>query len=410
MNSAKKFKRYFGEFGGRFVPEMLIPALNELEEAYFFFKREKTFKDELGFLLRNYCGRPTPLYFAKNLTSACRGGKIYLKLEGLAHTGAHKINNVIGQALLAKKMEKKKIVAETGAGQHGLATASVCAKFGLKCIVFMGEVDMKRQYPNVFSMRLLGAEVIPVKEGTKTLKDAVNMALKYWIENLKDTHYLLGSVVGPYPYPVIVRDFQSVIGKEVKKQILELEGRLPDVMIACCGGGSNAMGFFYPFLKEKTIRFIAVEAGGRGSGFGENALRFSKYSRAGIAQGYKSYFIQDRYGQLGPTHSVSAGLDYPGIGPELTFLRDKGVIRFEKASDEEAMAGYKKLASLEGIIPALESAHALYWAVKKAGQYDPDNIMVVNVSGRGDKDIFITAKKIDSENWVRFLRKEAESE
>jgi len=401
MNSVKQFNRYFGDFGGRFVPEMLIPALNELEEAYFFFKREKAFKDELAFLLRNYCGRPTPLYFAENLTSACRGGKIYLKLEGLAHTGAHKINNVIGQALLAKKMGKKKIVAETGAGQHGLATASVCAKFGLKCIVYMGEVDMKRQYPNVFSMRLLGAEVIPVKEGTKTLKDAVNMALKHWIENLKDTHYLLGSVVGPYPYPVIVRDFQSIIGKEVKKQILELEGRLPDVMIACCGGGSNAMGFFYPFLKEKNIKFIAVEAGGRGSGFGENSLRFSRYSRAGIAT---------ETGQVCNAHSVSAGLDYPGIGPELTFLRNKGVISFEKASDEEAIAGYKKLASLEGIIPALESAHALYWAIKKAGQYDPDKIMVVNVSGRGDKDIFITAKKIDGENWVRFLRKEAKND
>ncbi|MFW6159731.1 MAG: tryptophan synthase subunit beta [Acidobacteriota bacterium] len=409
MNRAKKFNRYFGEFGGRFVPEMLIPALNELEEAYFFFKKQKAFKKELDFLLRTYCGRPTPLYFAENLTSACSGGKIYLKLEGLAHTGAHKINNVIGQALLAKKMGKKKVVAETGAGQHGLATASVCAKFGLKCIIFMGEVDIKRQYPNVFSMRLLGAEVIPVKEGTKTLKDAVNMALKYWIENLKDTHYLLGSVVGPYPYPVIVRDFQSVIGKEVKKQILELEERLPDAMIACCGGGSNAMGFFHPFLKEKNIQFIAVEAGGRGKGFGQNALRFSGYSRAGIAQGYKSYFIQDRYGQLGPTHSVSAGLDYPGIGPELAFLHDKGVIRFEKVSDEEAITGYKKLASLEGIIPALESAHALSWTAKKAGQYGPDNLIVVNVSGRGDKDIFITAKKIDHENWMKFLKEEAGS-
>lgn len=409
MNRANKFNRYFGEFGGRFVPEMLIPALDELEEAYFFLKKEKAFKKELEFFLRTYCGRPTPLYFAENLTSACRGGKIYLKLEGLAHTGAHKINNVIGQALLAKKMGKKKIVAETGAGQHGLATASVCAKFGLKCIIFMGEVDIKRQYPNVFSMKLLGAEVIPVKEGTRTLKDAVNMALKYWIENLKDTHYLLGSVVGPYPYPVIVRDFQSVIGKEVKKQILELEERLPDVMIACCGGGSNAMGFFHPFLKEKNIQFIAVEAGGRGNGFGQNALRFNQYSRAGIAQGYKSYFIQDRYGQLGPTHSVSAGLDYPGIGPELAWFHDKGVIRFEKVSDKEAVTGYKKLASLEGIIPALESAHALSWAAKKAGQYGPDNLIVVNVSGRGDKDIFITAKKIDHENWIKFLKEEAGS-
>jgi len=409
MNRAGKFNRYFGEFGGRYVPEMLIPALDELEKAYFFYKIEKAFQQELDFLLRNYCGRPTPLYFAENLTSACMGRKIYLKLEALAHTGAHKINNVIGQALLAKKMGKKKIVAETGAGQHGLATASVCAKFGLECTIFMGEVDIKRQYPNVFSMRLLGADVIPVKEGTKTLKDAVNMALKYWIENLKDTHYLLGSVVGPYPYPAIVRDFQSVIGKEVKKQILELEDRLPDVMIACCGGGSNAMGFFYPFLKEKHIRFIAVEAGGRGDGFGKNALRFGKNSRTGIAQGYKSYFIQDRYGQLAPTHSVSAGLDYPGIGPELAFLHDKGVIRFEKVSDGEAIAGYKKLASMEGIIPALESAHAISWAIKKSRLYGSDTLIVVNISGRGDKDIFITAKKTDAKNWARFLREEAES-
>jgi tryptophan synthase beta chain len=409
MNRVRRSNRYFGEFGGRYVPEMLIPALDELEKAYFFYKKERAFKKELDFLLRNYCGRPTPLYFAENLTSSCRGGKIYLKLEGLAHTGAHKINNVMGQALLAKKMGKKKIVAETGAGQHGLATASVCAKFGLECVIYMGEVDIKRQHPNVFSMRLLGADVIPVKEGTKTLKDAVNMALKHWIENLKDTHYLLGSVVGPYPYPVMVRDFQSVIGKEVKKQMLQHEGKLPDVMVACCGGGSNAMGFFYPFLREKHIRFIAVEAGGRGDGFGENALRFSRYSRTGIAQGYKSYFIQDTYGQIAPTHSISAGLDYPGIGPEPALLHDKGIIRFERVGDEEAVAGYKKLACLEGIIPALESAHALSWVLKKAGLYEPDTLMVVNVSGRGDKDLFITAKKTDPENWMRFLKKEAES-
>ncbi len=409
MEKVKKFCRYFGDFGGRFVPEMLIPALDELEEAYFFCKKERAFKKELAFLLRNYCGRPTPLYFAENLTSANKGGRIYLKLEGLAHTGAHKINNVIGQALLARKMGKKKIVAETGAGQHGLATASVCAKFGLGCTIFMGEVDMKRQHPNVFSMRLLGADVVPVKEGAKTLKDAVNMALKHWIENLRDTHYLLGSVVGPHPYPVIVRDFQSIIGKEVKKQMLEIEGRLPDVMIACCGGGSNAMGFFYPFLREKRIQFVAVEAGGKGNGFGENALRFSKHGRAGIAQGYKSYFIQDRYGQLAPTHSISAGLDYPGIGPELAFLHDAGTIMFEKVSDEEAMVGYRTLARLEGIIPALESAHALSWALRKAREYGPDTLIVVNISGRGDKDIFITAKKIDRENWARFLREEAES-
>jgi tryptophan synthase beta chain len=409
MDRHKKSPKYFGDYGGRYVPEMLVPALDELEEAYFFYKRERTFKGELNKLLRNYCGRPTPLYFAENLTSACRGGKIYLKLEGLAHTGAHKINNVIGQVLLAKKMGKKRIVAETGAGQHGLATASACAKFGLECIIFMGEVDIKRQHPNVFSIKLLGADVVPVKEGTKILKDAVNMALKYWIENLKDTHYLLGSVVGPYPYPVIVRDFQSIIGKEVKKQILKLEGKLPDVMIACCGGGSNAMGFFHPFLKEKRIQFIAVEAGGKGGGFGENALRFSKYSRTGIAQGYKSYFIQDTNGQLAPTHSISAGLDYPGIGPELAFLHDQGVIRFEKVRDEDAIDAYKTLAALEGIVPALESAHALSWTLKKARDYGQDTLIVVNISGRGDKDIFITGKKIDPQNWIRFLREEAES-
>jgi len=406
MKRLTKSDRYFGNFGGRYVP---IPALEELEEAYFFYRRERFFKKQLDDLLRNYCGRPTPLYFAENLTSACRGGKIYLKLEGLAHTGAHKINNVIGQILLAKKMGKTRIVAETGAGQHGLATASACAKFGLECIIFMGEVDIKRQHPNVFSMKLLGAEVVPVQAGTRTLKDAVNMALKFWIENLTNTHYLLGSVVGPYPYPVIVRDFQSVIGREVRKQILKLEGKLPEVMIACCGGGSNAMGFFHPFLKEEGIQFFAVEAGGKGNGFGKNALRFGKHSRPGIAQGYKSYFIQDRFGQVGPTHSVSAGLDYPGIGPELAFLHDQGVIRFEKVQDEDALDTYKMLAALEGVIPALESAHALSFALKKARECGQGTLIAVNISGRGDKDIFIAGKKIDPQNWIRFLREEAEN-
>jgi tryptophan synthase beta chain len=401
--------RYFGEYGGRFVPEMLIPALEEMERAYFYYKENRAFQQELDNLRRNYSGRPTPLYFAENLTKLGRGCKIYLKLESLNHTGAHKINNVLGQALLAKKMGKTCVTAETGAGQHGLATAAVCAKFGLKCRIFMGEKDMKRQYPNVFFMRLSGAEIVPVKDGAKTLKDAVNAALKYWIEHLKDTHYLLGSALGPFPYPVMVRDFQSVIGSEVKEQLRKCEKRLPDVLVACVGGGSNSIGFFYPFLNNKDIELYAVEAGGRGPEKGENAIRFGKNPRTGIVQGYRSYFILDENGQVLPTHSVSAGLDYAGIGPELAYLHDTGRVCFDSVSDQEALSGLQILCREEGILPALESAHAVAYALKIAGNFSRKEIMVINISGRGEKDLFIAARELDAENWLKFLNEETEN-
>lgn len=361
---------------------------------------------ELDGLRHNYSGRPTPLYFAENLTKLGRGCKIYLKLESLSHTGAHKINNVLGQALLAKKMGKTCVIAETGAGQHGLATAAVCAKFGLKCRIFMGEVDMKRQYPNVFFMRLSGAEVIPVKDGTRTLKDAVNAALKYWIEHLEDTYYLLGSALGPFPYPAMVRDFQSVIGREVKEQLRKFENRLPDVLVACVGGGSNSIGLFYPFLREKKTKLYAVEAGGRGLAKGRNAVRFGKNPRTGIVQGYRSYFILDEHGQVLPTHSVSAGLDYAGIGPELAHLHDAGRILFDSVSDREALSAFRILSREEGILPALESAHAAAYALKIARNYSKKSLMVVNISGRGEKDLFIAAKELDAENWLEFLKGE----
>lgn len=403
-------ERHFGGFGGRYVPEMLIPALDELEKAYGEARESGDFSRELEGLMMHYSGRPTPLYFAENLTRLYGGCKIYLKNEGLNHTGAHKINNVLGQALLAKRMGKTKLIAETGAGQHGMATAAVAAKMGLKCQVFMGEVDMRRQYPNVYGMKLLGAEVIPVAYGTKTLKDAVNAALKHWIENLEDTHYVLGSALGPFPYPLIVRDFQSVIGREVRFQLQEQEGRLPDVLVACVGGGSNSLGLFYPFLNEEKIEFYGVEAGGRGWGVGEHAVRFSQSSAIGIVQGYKSYFLQDENGQVLPTHSISAGLDYAGIGPELAYLHDRGKIGFRSVTDGEALEGFKILCAKEGIIPALESAHAVAYALKIAGDYPSGAIMVVNLSGRGDKDLFITARRLDQENWLEFLQEEVNHE
>jgi len=401
--------RHFGAYGGRFVPEMLVTALEELEEFYMSIKDSDTFQAELNGLMKNYSGRPTPLYFAENLTRRCGGCKIYLKNEGLNHTGAHKINNVLGQALLAMKMGKKTIIAETGAGQHGLATASAAAKMGLGCKIFMGEVDIARQYPNVYAMKLMGAEVIPVSYGTRTLKDAVTAALKYWIEHLEDTHYLIGSALGPYPYPLIVRDFQSVIGKEVRKQILEMEGREPDILVACVGGGSNSIGLFYPFLEQEHIEFYGVEAGGRGPEPGDNAERFGQNAGIGIVQGYKSYFLQDEHGQVLPTHSISAGLDYAGIGPELAHLHDTGKIHFVGITDREALDAFRLMCSHEGIIPALESSHAAAYALKIAGNYPPDKIMVVNLSGRGDKDIFITAKALDRENWINFLSEEVKN-
>ncbi|HMB01690.1 MAG TPA: tryptophan synthase subunit beta, partial [Spirochaetota bacterium] len=399
-------KRHFGEFGGRYVPEMLIPALDELEAVYNRMRNDSGFKQKLQDLFHNYSGRPTPLYFAQNLTRKLGGCRIFLKLEGLNHTGAHKINNTLGQILLAEAMQKKNIVAETGAGQHGLATATVCAKFGFNCRIFMGEVDIKRQYPNVYAMKLLGAEVIPVKDGTRTLKDAVNASLKYWIEHLDTTHYLLGSALGPYPYPVIVRDFQSVIGKEVKTQLGEYGVSRPDYLVACVGGGSNALGLFYPFLSGKNISFIGVEAGGKGEGPGENAVRFKPAAAAGIVQGYKSFFLQNEEGQVLPTHSVSAGLDYAGVGPELAWLYKQGKISFTKADDKQVLEAFKILAQTEGILPALESAHAVAYALQKAPQCKKKETMIINISGRGDKDIFITAPALDKANWTAFLKNE----
>lgn len=401
--------RHFGSFGGRYVPEMLIPALNELETAYDQAKDSQDFQEELAGYLRDYAGRPSPLYLAENLSKKTGGCRIYLKLEGLNHTGSHKINNALGQILLAKKMGKTHIIAETGAGLHGLATATVAAKFGMSCRIFMGEVDIKRQYPNVYAMELLGAEVIPVAFGTRTLKDAVNAALKYWIENLEDTHYLLGSAVGPYPYPVIVRDFQSIIGKEVQQQIMTYENRQPDILVACVGGGSNSIGLFYPFLESENIEFYGIEAGGTGPEPGNNAVRLGDDPRIGIVQGYKSYFIQDDNGQVLPTHSISAGLDYAGIGPELAFLFDTKKIIFDSVTDGEALEAFQILGREEGIIPALESAHAVAYALRLAPQQPKNRIMVVNISGRGDKDLFITARELDKGNWMRFLEDEVKN-
>ncbi|MCX6565349.1 MAG: tryptophan synthase subunit beta [Candidatus Aminicenantes bacterium] len=402
----RKHSRYFGPYGGRFVPEMLIPALSKLEEAFFHFRDDPGFKNELDRLLRTYAGRPTPLYFAENLTHESGWCRIYLKMEGLTHTGAHKINNVLGQALLAKKMGKTRLIAETGAGQHGLATAAAAARFGLECKVFMGEVDMDRQYPNVFFMRRMGAEVIPVREGTRTLKDAVNAALKYWIEHLEETHYLLGSALGPFPYPLMVRHFQSVIGREVKRQMRKLERRPPDVLVACVGGGSNSLGLFHPFLRQKSVRCVGVEAGGRGMKPGEHAVRFSPDGRPGILQGYKSTFLQDEYGQVLPTHSISAGLDYAGISPELAHLRERGRVEFVSVDDRQALEGLSLLCRTEGILPALESAHAVAYGARLARTFSRDQAMVINISGRGDKDLFITARALDGENWLEFLSRE----
>ena len=399
---------YFRGFGGRYVPEMLLPALEELQEAYDRCRRQEGFQQELATLLSRYSGRPTPLYRAENLSRESGTGTIYLKREGLNHTGAHKINNVLGQVLLAKRMGKKEIVAETGAGQHGVATATAAAKFGLRCRVFMGEVDIRRQYPNVYAMKLLGAEVIPVSFGQKTLKDAVNAALKYWLEHLHRSYYLLGSALGPAPYPEMVRDFQSVIGREIRGQIMRQEGRLPDVMVACVGGGSNALGMFVPFLDETAVKLVGVEAGGTGNGPGRHAARLSGNSRVGILQGYKSYFLQDRWGQILPTHSISAGLDYPGVGPELAALHDIGRVKFVQARDPDVLKAYREVARREGIIPALESAHALAHALRMMKTAARDTLMVVNVSGRGDKDLFIAARQLDGENWREFLRREAE--
>ncbi len=399
----KQFKGHFGKFGGRYVPEMLIPALEELEKAYDEAKKDKSFKKEFEDLLKNFSGRPTPLVFAKNLTKKLGGAKIYLKNEGLNHTGAHKITHCIGQALLAKKMGKKRLIAETGAGQHGLATATVAAKMGFSCTVYMGEVDVARQRPNVFWMETLGAKVIPVKFGNRTLKDAVNAAIKDWIENVEDSYYLLGSVVGPHPYPSITRDFQSVVSKEVREQIKKAEGKLPDYILACVGGGSNAMGIFSGFIKDISVKLIGVEAGGKSKKIGENAIRFEKGS-VGVVEGFKSYFLQNEDGQVEKTHSVSAGLDYAGVGPELAFLKESGRIEVTSATDQETIEAFKTLAQTEGIIPALESAHAVAEAIKLAPKLSKDKVIVVNLSGRGDKDLFIVAKALKDEKFMEFLK------
>lgn len=396
-------KGHFGKFGGRYVPEMLIPALEELEKTYNEAKKDKKFQDEFKQLLATFCGRPTPLTYAENLTEKLGGAKIYLKNEGLNPTGAHKITHCLGQALLAKRMGKTRLIAETGAGQHGVATATVAAKFGFACTVYMGEVDIRRQRPNVFLMEQLGTEVISVKFGQRTLKDAVNAALKDYIENVKTTHYILGSVVGPHPFPTINRDFQSVVGREIKKQIKAAENLLPDYVIACVGGGSNAMGAFTDFIDDASVGLIGVEAGGRGKKIGENAVRFPIGS-VGVIQGYKSYFLQDKDGNLQNTHSISAGLDYPGIGPQLADLQDSGRIKFTSVTDKQALESFRLLAQTEGIIPALESAHAVSAAIKLAPTLDKKKIIVVNLSGRGDKDLFIVAKEFKDKNFFQFLK------
>src|ERR1700728_4713452 len=384
----------FGVYGGRYVPETLVAALEELEHAYALAQKDPGFHAELDDLLHNYCGRPTPLYFAERLTAQLGGAKIYLKREDLLHTGAHKINNCIGQGLLARRMGKKRIIAETGAGQHGVATATVCALFGMECVVYMGEEDMRRQELNVYRMRLLGAEVRGVTSGSRTLKDAINEAMRDWVTNVRTTHYLLGSVLGAHPYPTMVRDFHRVIGQEIKQQILEKESRLPTAVLACVGGGSNAIGAFYDFIEEPEVRLVGVEAGGRGKGLGEHAARFSGGS-PGVLQGTYSYVLQDDNGQIALTHSVSAGLDYPSIGPEHAALHDSGRAEYTSATDAEALDATLHLARTEGIIPALESAHAVAECIRLAPTLSSRDILLVNVSGRGDKDIGILTRELN---------------
>jgi tryptophan synthase beta chain len=379
----------YGPYGGAFIPETLVPAVRELETAYDEAVADPAFGDALDRLLREYAGRPTPLGLARRLSDALGGARIYLKREDLAHTGAHKINNALGQALLARRMGKQRIVAETGAGQHGVATATACALLGLQCVVYMGTTDIERQRLNVFRMKLLGAEVRPVDAGSRTLKDAINEAIRDWVTNARTTHYLLGSALGPHPYPRIVRDFQRVIGDEARKQILAAEGRLPNALVACVGGGSNAIGLFYPFLSAKAVRLIGVEAGGEGIESGLHAARFADptMGRLGVLHGTQTYVLQDPEGQIALTHSISAGLDYAAVGPEHAWLRDAGRAEYAYATDAEALDALQRLSELEGIIPALESAHAVAEAIKRAPCLGPNQIMIVNISGRGDKDM-----------------------
>ena len=400
-----RHSQYFGEFGGRYVAEVLRPSLDLLEKEFLGIVGDREFWSEFERLSEDFTGRPTPFMFAENSTRIIGGASIYIKLEGLANTGAHKINNALGQALMAKRMGKKRIIAETGAGQHGVATAAVCAKLGIPCSIYMGEVDIKRQRPNLFLMDLYGAEVIPVSSGSRTLKDAVNAALMDWAGSFEDTHYLIGSALGPSPYPAMVKIFQSVIGKEVESKITEKKIDV-EAMVACVGGGSNAVGFFSPFLERDTPRLIGVEAGGRGRGTGDHASRMTGQGKKGIIHGYKSLFLTDKDGQILPTHSISAGLDYPGIGPELAYYGKTGRIEYTSATDSEALDALKFFAENEGILFALESAHAGAKAIEIAGSISKEKAVIINMSGRGDKDIFITSKLLTPDEWSDFLRSE----
>ena len=385
---------YFDQFGGRFVPETLVPALDKLETAYEKSKRDSSFWAEFHSLSHDYSGRPTPLYFAERLTKHCGGAQIFIKREDLLHTGAHKINNALGQGLLAVRMKKRRIVAETGAGQHGVAAATICAKLGLDCIVYMGEEDMRRQALNVFRMKLLGANVCSVSSGTRTLKDAINEAIRDWVTNVRNTYYLLGSAVGPHPYPIMVRDFQSIIGKETREQILAKRNRLPDYVIACVGGGSNAIGIFHPFVNDKDVKFIGVEAAGKGIRTGRHAASLVA-GTVGVLHGTKSYILQDDAGQILGTQSISAGLDYPGVGPEHSYYKSIGRATYVAVDDKEALEAFQLLCQTEGIIPALEPAHAISYAAKIAGSLDKEQIIVVNLSGHGDKDMEIVVKALE---------------
>ena len=384
---------HFGPYGGRYVPETLMHPLQELEEEYRRARTDAAFQRELEYYLKEFCGRPTPLYFAERLTRELGGAKVYLKREDLLHTGAHKINNAIGQILLARRMGKTRIIAETGAGQHGVATATVAAMFGLQCVIYMGEVDCERQRLNVFRMRMLGAEVVPVTAGQKTLKEAVNEAMRDWVTNVRGTHYILGTAYGAHPYPVMVRNFQRIIGDEARRQILEKEKRLPDLLVACVGGGSNAIGLFYPFLEDGPVKMLGVEAGGLGIRPGQHAARFHGGS-LGVLQGTQSYILQDPFGQIELTHSVSAGLDYAAVGPEHAWLRDQHRVEYTYATDDQALDAFQKLARLEGIIPALESAHAIAACLERVPQMPKDQLVIINLSGRGDKDVAQVAERI----------------
>ncbi len=391
MNFEPNKRGYWGEYGGRFVPETLVAPLDELLANFLTAREDDQFWAEYDSLMKDFVGRPSPLYFAQRLTEKLGGAKIYLKREDLNHTGAHKINNCVGQILLARRMGKTRIIAETGAGQHGVATATVCSRFGLQCVVYMGTEDMRRQELNVFRMRLLGAEVRGVDSGSRTLKDAINEALRDWVTNVDSTYYLLGSALGPHPYPLMVREFQRVIGREARQQILEKEGRLPDLLVACVGGGSNSIGLFHPFLADN-VKMLGVEAGGTGMTLGEHAARFVKGGKSGVLQGTKSYLLQDINGQIAPTHSISAGLDYASVGPEHAFLHDEGRVEYTTVSDDEALSAFRLLAETEGIIPALESSHAIAQVIKTAPEMSSNAVVIVNLSGRGDKDVHQVAE------------------